>query len=86
MKLNNEVKIEKEINNKENVYCNILVKGDEYLLLYIKEYLGFKNFLEKLIWDKDEIFVLESDYVDLLNILEFVFLNVFDKMKMFLKL
>lgn len=86
MKLYIEVKIEKEINNKENVYCNILVKGDEYLLLYIKEYLGFKNFLEKLIWDKDEIFVLESDYVDLLNILEFVFLNVFDKMKMFLKL
>lgn len=86
MKLNNEVKIEKEINNKENVYCNILVKGDEYLFLYIKENLGFKNFLEKLIWDKDEIFVLESDYVDLLNILEFVFLNVFDKMKMFLKL
>lgn len=85
LKLNNEAKTEKETNNKENVYCNIPAKGDEHPLSYIKEHSGPKNLSEKSTWDKDEIFVSESDHADLSNILESVFPNASDKMKMFLK-
>lgn len=89
LKLNIEAKTEKETNrcdnNKENVYCNIPAKGDEHPLSYIKEHSGPKNLSEKSTWDKDEIFVSESDHADLSNISESVFPNASDKMKMFLK-
>lgn len=82
-------KTEKETNrcdnNKENVYCNIQAKGDEHPLSYIKEHSGPKNLSEKSTRDKDVIFVSEGDHADLSNILESVFPNASDKMKMFLK-
>lgn len=89
LKLNIEAKTEKESNrcdsNKENVYCNIQAKGNEHPLSYIKEHSGPKKLSEKSTCDKHEIFVSESDNADVSNILESVFPNASDKMKMFLK-
>lgn len=71
--------------NKENAWWNVHAKGDDHPLSYIKEQLGPKNLSEKSTCDKDEIFVSESNNADLSNILESVFPNASDKIKVFLK-
>lgn len=93
LKLNIEAKTEKETkrvdNDKENVCCkpNIAIhsKGDDHALSCMKECSVPKNLSEKPICDKDDIFVSESDHADLSNILESIFPNASDKMKLFLK-
>lgn len=89
LKLNIEAKTEKETNscdnNKENVYCNIQAKGNEHPLSYIKEHSGPKKLSEKSTCDKHDFFVSESDHADVSAILESVFPNASDKMKLFLK-